>query len=148
MRLRVPFQSSSRRNTSSAILRQNKSIGITASGAGVYGELGFWLQGRPLQGYFLKAHVEHRSVTFRSHVDELTIPATLIGAMFGSQSIYAGWFSVSGGIGIAYDLKSQERSMHYETPTALDSFTYVFPAPGLLQNGFDLITQLALGGSF
>ena len=129
--------------------RQNKSLGITASGAGVYGELGFWLQGRPLQGYFLKAHVEHRSVTFRSHVDELTIPATLIGAMFGSQSdlCAAGSRSLAG-VGIAYDLKSQERSMHYETPTALDSSTYVFPAPGLLQNGFDLITQLSLGGSF
>ncbi|HEY3594226.1 MAG TPA: hypothetical protein VGL13_10130, partial [Polyangiaceae bacterium] len=83
--------------------RQDSSLGITASGVGLYGEVGFWLEGRPLRGYFLKGHLGYREVIFHSDIDRLFVPETLLGAMFGSQSIYAGWFSLSGGFGVAFD---------------------------------------------
>jgi len=129
--------------------RQDRSLGITARGAGVYGELGVWIEGHPLRGYFLKAHLAHRSVTFRSDVDELDVPQTLVGAMFGSQSVYAGWFTVSGGFGIAYDTQSEDRALTFRDPTVTNGIgRYVLPASGLLRNGVDLITQLSIGASF
>jgi hypothetical protein len=129
--------------------RQDSSRGISASGVGAYGQVGFWIEGRPLRGYYLKAHFAHRSVIFQSDIDRLQVPETLIGAMFGSQSIYAGWFTLSGGFGIAYDLASEERYLQFSNP-ALGGrpSTAIIPKTGPLENGVDLITQLAIGGSF
>jgi hypothetical protein len=129
--------------------RQDSSLGITANGGGVYGEVGFWLDGRPLRGYFLKGHVGYRSVVFHSDIDRLHVPETLLGILFGSQSIYAGWFTLSGGIGIAFDFNAQDR--HIDFPDASqpnNRNTALLQATGPLHNGFDLITQLSLGGSF
>jgi hypothetical protein len=129
--------------------RQDSSLGISAGGVGFYGELGYWLEGRPLRGYFLKAHFGHKSVIFHSDFDRLQIPETLVGALFGSQSIYAGWFSLSGGFGVAYDLAAEDRTLSFHDPTNGGALTtYKLTATGPLHNGFDLITQLAIGGSF
>jgi hypothetical protein len=129
--------------------RQDSSLGITASGGGLYGEIGYWLEGRPLRGYFLKAHVGYRSVVFHSELQRLHVPETLIGAMFGSQTIYAGWFSLSGGIGVAYDLNAEDRQIDFQDPNLGGAKnTATLQATGPLHNGFDLITQLAIGGSF
>jgi hypothetical protein len=129
--------------------RQDTSLGITGSGAGLYGEAGFWLEGRPLRGYFLKAHVGYRSVVFHSDIDRLVVPETLIGAMFGSQSIYAGWFSLSGGFGVAFDLNAADRTIYFPDATSRTGRSpAILQATGPLHNGFDLITQLAIGGSF
>jgi hypothetical protein len=125
----------------------NKEVGVKVSGGGVAGEFGYWVEGRPLRGYFLKGHVGYRSIKFSSPVDELSVPATEVGAMFGSQSIYGGWFTVSFGLGVVYDFNSQERSFRVGgTPTAPTG--YVIPASGLFGNGFDLLGQLSIGGSF
>jgi hypothetical protein len=128
-------------------LATSRTYGIKASGGGIAGEFGFWLEGRPLRGYFLKAHLGYRSITFKSDIDEVTVPATQLGAMFGSQSIYGGWFTLSGGFGVVYDFQSQDRAFTAANPGGgLTRFT--IPASGLFGNGFDLLGQLSIGGSF
>ena len=126
---------------------QDRAYGVTASGGGLAGELGFWVEGRPLRGYFLKAHAGYRSIKFKSSVDEVSVPATQIGAMFGSQSIYGGWFTLSGGFGVVYDFQSQDRAFAAIHPTG-GPVRYTIGASGLFGNGFDLLSQLAIGGSF
>jgi hypothetical protein len=134
--------------------RQNSSIGVKGKGAGIIGELGFWIEGRPLRGYYLKARLQHTSVTFHSYqpdgvteIQSVDVPETIVGVMFGSQSIYAGWFTVSGGFGIGYDLKADDkRSIHVSDPYY---DPYPLPGPGLISgNGFTLLPELSLGGSF
>jgi hypothetical protein len=130
-------------------VRQDSSLGITAKGVGLYGEVGYWIEGRPLRGYFLKAHVAHRSVIFRSEVDRLVVPETSLGAMFGSQSVYGGWFSLSGGFGVAYDLAAEDREIAFNGPLVRGEYPRAtLSAGGPLGNGLVLITQLAIGGSF
>jgi hypothetical protein len=126
---------------------QDKAYGVTASGAGIGGELGFWVEGRPLRGYFLKAHAGYRSIKFKSNIDEVSVPATQLGAMFGSQSIYAGWFTLSGGIGVVYDFQSEDRTFLAVHPSG-GPVRYTIGASGLFGNGFDLLGQLSIGGSF
>jgi hypothetical protein len=133
--------------------RQNSALGLKAKGSGIYGELGFWLEGRPMRGYYLKARLAHSSVKFRSTLadgitplQEVDVPQTLMGVMFGSQSIYAGWFSVYGGFGILYDTQAEDRTI-----AVYDAYynPYPIPGPGLFSgNGFVLLPQLSLGGSF
>lgn len=130
---------------------QDSDHGITANGAGVYGELGFWIEGRPLRGYFLKGHIGYSSITFHGPIEDLKVPETRVGALFGSQSIYGGWFTVSYGIGVAYDLQSQNRSIvvaRTTDATGTHDLSETIPASGLFGNGFDLVTKLSLGGSF
>jgi hypothetical protein len=122
--------------------RQSPTLGVEGKGWGFYAELALWVEGRPLRGYFIKAHAGHNSVTFTSALDSLKVPETLLGGMFGSQSIYGGWFTVSAGIGIAYDTQAEERHLR------LSNGDYVITKTGPLQNGIDLITQFAIGGSF
>ncbi|MET0594908.1 MAG: hypothetical protein ABW133_19570 [Polyangiaceae bacterium] len=124
----------------------DKSDAVKVSGAGVAGEFGYWVEGRPLRGYFLKAHAGYRSIKFSSTIDEVSVPATQLGAMFGSQSVYGGWFTLSGGIGVVYDFNSEERS--FRAGSAAAPTRYVIPASGLFGNGFDLLGQLSIGGSF
>ena len=130
--------------------RQSKTYNISASGSGVYGELGLWVEGRPLRGYFLKAHAEYNHLTFRSDVASVDFPQTRFGALFGSQSIYGGWFTISGGIGIVYDTSNDVR--YINTCAVRDPSggctTFEIPTSGVLSNGWDIIAQLALGGSF
>jgi len=127
---------------------------VTANGFGLAGELGVWVEGRPLRGYFLKAHLDHSWLKFHSKnpdgapIQDVDNPATRIGALFGSQSIYGGWFSVSGGFGIVYDLQSEERPINYYNPVDGQQKTGPIGASGLFGNGIDLLTQLAIGGSF
>jgi hypothetical protein len=126
---------------------QDKSLGITATGGGIGGELGYWVEGRPLRGYFLKAHVGYRSIRFKSDIDTTDVPATDLGFLFGAQSIYGGWFTFSYGIGVVYDVQSEDRAILAVRP-GIGRVLYVIPASGLLGNGFDLLAQLSLGGSF
>jgi hypothetical protein len=121
---------------------EDKARGITVSGGGVAGEFGYWVEGRPLRGYFLKAHGGYRTIKFKSDIAETNVPATRVGALFGSQSIYGGWFTLSGGLGVVYDFQSQDREF------VTSGGRYVIGASGLFGNGFDLLGQLAIGGSF
>jgi hypothetical protein len=128
--------------------RQAKDLGVTASGAGIYGELGLWVEGRPLRGYFLKAHAGHEWLTFHGYNQDVDMPATRLGLMFGSQSIYGGWFTLAAGIGVAVDTQSKESQI-----TGRDNLTgTVGPVPisasGLFGNGWDLLSQIGIGGSF
>jgi hypothetical protein len=125
----------------------DRSLGLSANGFGIAGEFGFWIEGRPLRGYFLKGHVGHRSITYKSPFQELAVPATEVGAMFGSQSVYGGWFTLSGAIGVVYDFQSQDRAfvVGYDTngrPVG------TIQASGVFGNGFDFLGQLSIGGSF
>ena len=129
-------------------LRQDKQHSISASGAGFYSHLGLWIEGRPLRGYFLKAHAEYNRITFHSDIQDLSFPQSRFGAMFGSQSIYGGWFTISGGIGVVYDTSAQDRNICWARDAASPCYVYVIPASGVLSNGWDIIGQLALGGSF
>jgi len=129
--------------------RQDRNSGITASGSGIYAELGVWVEGRPLRGYFLKGHVGYASITFHGDNMDVSVPETKVGVMFGSQSIYGGWFTLSGGFGVAYDTQSKESSINgrdTRTQQALPNLT--IPASGLFGNGWDLLSQIGIGGSF
>ena len=126
----------------------DRSSGITAKGAGIAGEFGFWVEGRPLRGYFLKAHAGYRSITFSSLIEDVSVPATQIGAMFGSQSIYGGWFTLSGGLGVLYDFQSKDRLIVSGYDSAGRPVGYIIGASGLFGNGFDLLGQLSIGASF
>jgi hypothetical protein len=123
----------------------NRPDGITAKGGGIAAQFGFWVEGRPLRGYFLKAHTGYRSITVTGPYDEIAVPATEIGAMFGSQSVYGGWFTLSGGFGVVYDLQSQDRPFKVGPP---GTPVGVIRASGVFGNGFDLLGQLSIGGSF
>jgi hypothetical protein len=123
-------------------------LNITASGAGAYAQLGLWVEGRPLRGFFLKGHVEYNRVTFKSDVDTVAIPQSRFGMLFGSQSIYGGWFTLSGGIGVVYDTAGKQTPINYRSPVDNSPQTYPIAASGRLSNGWDIIGQLALGGSF
>jgi hypothetical protein len=124
-----------------------RNSGVTGKGAGIAGQFGFWLEGRPLRGYFLKAHAGYRSITFSSAVEDVRVPATQIGAMFGSQSIYGGWFTLSGGLGVLYDFQSQDRPI-VAGYSGGQPVGYIIGASGLFGNGFDLLAQISIGGSF
>jgi hypothetical protein len=121
-------------------------LGINAHGGGVAGEIGYWM-GRPLRSYFVKAHVGYRSTRFTSYIDQVDVPATQVGAFFGAQSIYGGWFSFSYGIGMVYDLQSKDRTLGALEP-GRGAVLVILPASGALGNGFDLLAQLSLGASF
>jgi hypothetical protein len=127
---------------------QDRTAGVTAKGAGIAAELGYWIEGRPLRGYFLKAHGGYRSIKFSSAVAEVSVPATQVGAMFGSQSIYGGWFTLSGGFGVVYDFQSQDRPIVTGYDSTGRPVGYIIGASGLFGNGFDLLGQLSIGGSF
>jgi hypothetical protein len=123
----------------------NRPDGLSAKGGGVAAQFAFWVEGRPLRGYFLKAHTGYRSITITGPYDEIAVPATEIGAMFGSQSVYGGWFTLSGGFGVVYDLQSKDRPFAVGPPGTPIG---VIRASGLFGNGFDLLGQLSIGGSF
>jgi hypothetical protein len=129
--------------------RGERNYGVTASGAGLYGELAIWVEGRPLRGYFLKAHAGHAWVKFHGDNNaEVDVPETKLGFLFGSQSIYGGWFTVTGGIGVAVDTESQDRDIAGRDTRNGDPVTYRILASGILGNGWDLLSQISLGGSF
>jgi hypothetical protein len=87
-------------------------------------------------------------VTFKSDVDTVAIPQSRFGMLFGSQSIYGGWFTLSGGIGVVYDTAGKQTPINYRSPVDNSPQTYPIAASGRLSNGWDIIGQLALGGSF
>jgi len=129
--------------------RQDRDLGITAKGAGIYGELGVWVEGRPLRGYFLKGHVGYANVTFHGDNDQtVDAPETRLGLMFGSQSIYGGWFTLTGGFGVAYDTQSREYSINGRDTRSGVAQLATIPASGLFGNGWDLLSQIGIGGSF
>jgi hypothetical protein len=128
--------------------RQDRNSAITASGYGFYGELGVWVEGRPLRGYFLKGHAGHAEVKFHGDIADVSVPSTQLGVMFGSQSIYGGWFSLSGGFGIAVDTQSKEYGIRGHDTRSGNPIDYTIPASGLFGNGWDLLSQIGIGGSF
>jgi hypothetical protein len=124
-------------------------LNFTASGAGAYAQLGFWVEGRPLRGFFLKGHAEYNRITFRSDVESVALAQSRFGMLFGSQSIYGGWFTLSGGIGVVYDTSAKQTPLRYQNPVVANQIeTYQIPGSGRLGSGWDIIGQLALGGSF
>jgi hypothetical protein len=74
---------------------------------------GFWLQGKPLEGYVLRAIFTNYAYTYESYaangakVDEFSHTARVLMAMFGSNSTFGGVFTLSGGIGIGVDVNSE-----------------------------------------
>jgi hypothetical protein len=128
--------------------RQDRNSGVTATGSGIYGELGVWVEGRPLRGYFLKGHLGYASITFHGDNMDVTVPETKIGVMFGSQSIYGGWFSLSGGFGVSYDTQSKDYSINGRDTRTQQPLLVTIPASGLFGNGWDLLSQIGIGGSF
>ena len=128
--------------------RQDRNSGITASGYGFYGELGLWVEGRPLRGYFLKGHLGHAETKFHGDNDDVSMPSTQVGVMLGSQSIYGGWFTIAGGFGVAYDTQSKEQSITGHDTLTGQKGLFTIPASGLFGNGWDLLSQIGIGGSF
>jgi len=128
--------------------RQDRNLGVTASGAGVYGELAVWVEGRPLRGYFLKGHAGHEWITFHGYNQDLDLPATRLGLMLGSQSIYGGWFTLSGGFGVAIDTQSKESQITGKDDVTGAVGAVRIAASGLFGNGWDLLSQIGIGGSF
>lgn len=123
---------------------------MSVSGGGVFGEVGLWLEGRPLRGWYLKGHFEYTQVALRTtdpsgaEIDNLKIPKTLVGALFGAQHLIGPYFTYQWGIGIVYDINAAERSIRADNAGS----TLTIKKSGILQNGVDLISQLGLGVSF
>jgi hypothetical protein len=128
--------------------RQDRNSGITASGFGFYGELGVWVNNRPLRGYFLKGHAGHANVNFHGDVADVPVPSTHLGVLFGSQSIYGDWFTLSWGIGVAVDTQSKEWNIRGHDTRSGNPIDYTIAASGIFGNGWDLLSQIGLGGSF
>lgn len=129
-----------------------KDLGLEVSGAGIIGQLGIWIDGRSLRGHFLKLHGEYDSVSYKStlngaQIDKTTIGRNIVGAMYGSQSIIGGFFTISWGIGIGYDLKAAEHEVVCDDGRGGSAICKI-DKPGPLKNGVDLLGQLALGASF
>jgi hypothetical protein len=96
----------------------------------------------------LKGHVGHAWITFHGDNMDVDAPETRVGVMFGSQSIYGGWFTLSGGFGVSYDTQSQERSINGRDTRSQQPLLFTIPASGLFGNGWDLLSQIGIGGSF
>jgi hypothetical protein len=128
----------------------DSSLGLSAKGAGAYGELGYWMDGVALRGWFIKAHAGYNQITLTSDIDQISIPQYLVGGLFGAQSIIGGWFTYSWGIGVAYDLNAKDRYINVidTTYSPPQQYSYKIPRTGPLHNGFDILTQLSIGGSF
>jgi hypothetical protein len=99
----------------------------------------------------LKGHIGHAELHFHGDKpnDDVYAPMTQLGLMFGSQSIYGGWFTLSGGFGVAIDTQAQDRgplSCHDTRTLVPQECTIV--ASGLFGNGWDLLSQIGIGGSF
>jgi hypothetical protein len=75
---------------------------------------GFWLQGKPLEGYVLRAIFTNYGYSYQSYaangvkVDDFSHTARVLMAMFGSNSTF-GVFTVGGGIGLGVDANNQHR---------------------------------------
>ena len=74
---------------------------------------GFWLSGKPLEGYVLRAILTNYGFTYRASdrtgtFDEVDFTERRLMAFFGSHSRF-GFFTLSGGIGLAYELNQQQR---------------------------------------
>ncbi len=128
--------------------RMDRDYNVTANGYGFYGELGVWVEGRPLRGYFLKGHAEHAEIKFHGDAADVSVTSTKLGIIFGSQSVYGGWFTLAGGFGIAVDTQSKEQSILGHDTRSGAAYNYTIPASGLFGNGWDLLSQIGLGGSF
>jgi hypothetical protein len=74
---------------------------------------GFWLSGKPLQGYVLRAIFTNYGFTYEARdrsgrFDRVDFTERRIVAFFGSHSRF-GFFTISGGLGLGYDLNQQQR---------------------------------------
>jgi hypothetical protein len=74
---------------------------------------GFWLTGKPMEGYVLRAIFTNYGYTYRVEddagiVDEVSHTERRLLFMFGSQSNF-GPLAIAGGIGLGYELNQQER---------------------------------------
>jgi hypothetical protein len=74
---------------------------------------GFWLSGEPLEGYVLRAIFTNYGFTYRASdragvFDEFDFTERRLMGFFGSHSRW-GAFTLSGGIGLAYELNQQAR---------------------------------------
>jgi hypothetical protein len=74
---------------------------------------GFWLSGEPLEGYVLRAILTNYGFTYRASdrigvFDEVDFTERRLMVFFGSHSRW-GFFTLSGGIGLAYELNQQQR---------------------------------------
>lgn len=79
---------------------------------------GFWLQGKPLHGYVIRAIFENYGYTYRSvdptgqTVDEWSHTQSVLMGMFGSHSTI-GAFTIAGGIGLGVDVNSESPRCYY-----------------------------------
>ena len=75
---------------------------------------GFWLQGKPLEGYVLRAIFQNYGYSYESYdvrgvqVDKFDHTARVLMAMFGSNSTFGGVFTVAGGIGLGVDVNGEK----------------------------------------
>ena len=121
------------------------------NGWAIAGELGIWIDGSPLRGFAVKLHAEHEAVTYTivdgaQNTTSRTMQLNKIGALLASQSIHAGFFSISTGIGVVKDLSWNEAD-HTVTCPGGNASTQCVVASGL-GRGWDLLGELGLGVAF
>ena len=90
----------------------SKSYDYSAHALGLYGKVGVWFEGKPLEGWNLKAVYRHTRWAFESDLEKLAFSENLLGVMFGSAMIFApakeGGFTLAWGIGVGYAIDARD----------------------------------------
>jgi hypothetical protein len=93
---------------------RQESNGLGAMSGASFG-LGFWLSGKPLRGYVLRALFQNYAYTYNAlgadtgHTfDSVSHTDRVLMGMLGSHSRF-GAFTIAGGLGLGVDLNHQER---------------------------------------
>lgn len=113
---------------------------------------GIWLGTKPFRGLGLKLHLEHESVTYRIKLsdgseEKTSLGLNKIGAMLASQSLHAGWFSLSYGLGLKKNL-SYDEEKHTVTCPGYDPGEGGCIVAAGIGKGFEIIGELGIGVVF
>jgi hypothetical protein len=130
--------------------------GLDARGFAIAGNIAFYPGGVPLRGFWVKAHVgwegyhgtfthSQAGSTEGATQDEHYVSSPILGAMFGSTSVFGrnGGFAISGGIGIGVATASSV-TFRATAPGFADEVLTVYDKAGRIQ----LLGSLSLGASF
>ena len=85
--------------------------------------VGFWLDGKPFEGYVLKATLTNYGYVYKSEdrtgtIDRVERTTRRFGGFIGSYRRW-GFFTIGGGIGLSYELHQQERCDLLGTPNII-----------------------------
>jgi len=84
--------------------------------AGTSIDVGFWLQGKAMDGNVLRVILTNYGYEYTAPLDRVTHTERQLFGYFGSQSRF-GAFTIAGGIGLGAELNKQRRCYYPDVPT-------------------------------